>query len=119
MAACSNLSLSFPLDRDCSNLLNFAQALMSNKLLDAQHTKMLTTGKVQIGNDNASQYAYGFFDHTEDGVRVIGHAGGAQGMNGDLKIYPDSGYTLVVLSNLDPPAATRIFDYVDHRLPAK
>jgi hypothetical protein len=38
-------------------------------------------------------------------------------MNGDLRIYPKSGYVVVVLANLDPPAAQRIADYLDPRLP--
>jgi hypothetical protein len=29
-------------------------------------------------------------------------------MNGDLRIYPESGYVVAVLSNLDPPIAQRI-----------
>jgi hypothetical protein len=38
-------------------------------------------------------------------------------MNGDLKIYPQSGYVVAVLSNLDPPAAQRISLFLDSRLP--
>jgi D-alanyl-D-alanine carboxypeptidase len=52
-------------------------------------------------------------------VRSIGHNGGAPGMNGDLEIYPDSGYVVTVLANMDPPAAGRIADFIANRLPAK
>jgi hypothetical protein len=38
-------------------------------------------------------------------------------MNGDLRIYPRSGYVVAVLANVDPPAAPRITDYLDPRLP--
>jgi flagellar motility protein MotE (MotC chaperone) len=38
-------------------------------------------------------------------------------MNGDLKMYPESGYVVAVLANMDPPAAERITDYSDSRLP--
>ncbi|MGC1186378.1 MAG: hypothetical protein WA871_03200 [Candidatus Acidiferrales bacterium] len=38
-------------------------------------------------------------------------------MNGDLVIYPQSSYVIVVLSNLDPPAASRISDFIENRLP--
>ncbi|HEY3213464.1 MAG TPA: hypothetical protein VGL16_09725 [Actinomycetota bacterium] len=37
-------------------------------------------------------------------------------MNRDLKIYPKSGYVLVALANLDPPAANRVTDFLDLRL---
>jgi hypothetical protein len=39
-------------------------------------------------------------------------------MNGDLRIYPRSGYAVAVLANLDPPAAQRISDYLGPRLPS-
>jgi len=38
-------------------------------------------------------------------------------MNGDLKIYPGSGYVIAALSNLDPPAAGRISNYIAERPP--
>jgi hypothetical protein len=39
-------------------------------------------------------------------------------MNGDLRIYSESGYIVAVLANMDPPAAQLISDYLDPRLPA-
>jgi hypothetical protein len=38
-------------------------------------------------------------------------------MNGELRIYPQSGYVVAVLANLDPPAASRIWSFLDLRLP--
>jgi hypothetical protein len=38
-------------------------------------------------------------------------------MNGDLRIYPKSGYVVAVLANLDPPAAGRVAEFLDARLP--
>jgi hypothetical protein len=40
-------------------------------------------------------------------------------MNGDLQIYPQSGYVITVLSNLDPPAASRVSEFIANRLPKK
>jgi D-alanyl-D-alanine carboxypeptidase len=96
------------------DLLKFANALQENKLLSAQYTAMLTTGKPGT-RDNS--YAYGFEDHTINGTRCFGHGGGAPGMNGNLEICPGSGYVVAVLANLDPPAASRISDYITNRLP--
>jgi hypothetical protein len=39
-------------------------------------------------------------------------------MNGELKIYPKSGYVVVLLANMDPPAAQRTASWLDARLPA-
>ena len=47
----------------------------------------------------------------------MGHGGGAPGMNGDLEIYPKSGYVVAVLANEDPPAAQRISEFLGPRLP--
>ena len=40
-------------------------------------------------------------------------------MNGELRIYPESGCTIAVLANLDPPAAGEIAAFIGERLPAK
>jgi D-alanyl-D-alanine carboxypeptidase len=38
-------------------------------------------------------------------------------MNGDLRIYPELGYVVVSLSNLDPPAASDLVEYFTARMP--
>jgi CubicO group peptidase (beta-lactamase class C family) len=97
------------------DLMKFADALMAHKLLDAEHTDLLITGKVEAGRGR--MYAYGFEDGRKDGNGAVGHGGGAPGMNGDLRIYPKSGYVVAVLSNLDPPAAQQVSSFLDLRLP--
>jgi len=98
------------------DLLAFANALTGHKLLDAQHTTLLMTGKVDAMP--GVRYAYGFMDANRDG-HWFGLGGGAPGMNGDLRIYPDSGYVIAVLANMDPPAASRVADFIGERLPLK
>jgi D-alanyl-D-alanine carboxypeptidase len=100
------------------DLERFADALLSHELLSPDSTKMLITGKVKAGP--GAKYAYGFEDSRDaDGNGWVGHGGGAPGMNGDLRIYLKSGYVIAVLANLDPPAAQRISQYLDPRLPAE
>ena len=95
------------------DLLRFANALLSHKLLNAGSTELLITGKADGG-----KYAYGFEDQRDNnGDGWVGHGGGAPGMNGDLRIYPKSGYVVAVLANLDPPAAQQISEFLDYRLP--
>jgi D-alanyl-D-alanine carboxypeptidase len=99
-----------------ADLQRFASALVNHKLLNAEYTDLLTTGKV--ATPRGGKYAFGFFDDgSESGVRHFGHGGGAPGMNGDLQIYPQSGYVIAVLSNLDPPAASRVSEFIANRLP--
>ena len=99
------------------DLVRFATALLSHKLLNASYSELLITGKVETGR-GPGKYAYGFEDERDkNGNGYVGHGGGAPGMNGDLKIYPKSGYVVAVLANLDPPAAQRISGFLDSRLP--
>jgi D-alanyl-D-alanine carboxypeptidase len=98
------------------DLQRFAAALLDHKLLNTEYTDLLTTGKVET--PGRGKYAFGFSDQgAESGARHFGHGGGAPGMNGDLQIYPQSGYVIAVLSNLDPPAASRVSDFIGNRLP--
>ena len=97
------------------DLARFAVALRERRLLDSAHTAQLLAGKVATGG--GARYAYGFFDRLVGGRRFVGHGGGAPGMNGELAFEPDGGYVVVVLSNLDPPAATRMAAFILDRLP--
>jgi CubicO group peptidase (beta-lactamase class C family) len=94
------------------DLLRFAQALESGKLISRRLLAEATTG-------HKDGYGYGFTIRDEGGVRWYGHGGGAPGMNGELRIVPALGYVLVGLANLDPPAASRPIDFVMLRLPAQ
>jgi len=92
------------------DLARFAHALLSHKLLRPDLTELLITGKVETGF--GEKYAYGFEDRRDaDGNGSVGHGGGAPGMNGDLRIYPKSGYVVAVLANIDPPAAQRVSEW--------
>ena len=88
------------------DLLKFDIALRSNILLDADHFNNMTTGKV--ARDEQTQYAYLFQEKFVNGHRVIGHSGGAGGINSHLSMYMDLGYTVAIMSNYDPPAAMNI-----------
>lgn len=97
------------------DLLRFGNALTLGRLLDGEHLKRLTTGGI-TGADGTF-YRYDFGGTTSEGSRFIGHAGGAPGMNGELRVFPDDGYTVVVLANRDPPVATVIASFISDRLP--
>jgi CubicO group peptidase (beta-lactamase class C family) len=92
------------------DLLRFANALFANKLVGTKYTQLLTSGKVDIGPDQ--KYGYGFFCWTINGKRIVGHAGGFLGINSQLDIHPDTGYTIVVMSNYDPPIAQQIVNKI-------
>jgi CubicO group peptidase (beta-lactamase class C family) len=99
------------------DLARFADALLGHKLLGPAATTLLITGKVDFPLAVGVRYAYGFEDaRGPDGNGWVGHGGGAPGISGDLRIYPESGYVVAVLANVDPPAAQLVTDYLDSRL---
>ena len=93
------------------DLLRFAQALESGKLISKASLATATT-------PHKERYGYGFGIQGEGPLRGYGHGGGAPGMNGELRIFPQLGTVVISLSNLDPPAATRMVDYFALRMPA-
>lgn len=101
------------------DLARFADALMANRLLDAAHTKLLTTGGITAPNGHFFPYDFG--GAAGDGRRFFGHGGGAPGMNGELRIFPaepgHDAYTIVVLANRDPPVASVLANFISDRLP--
>lgn len=99
------------------DLLRFANALENHRLLDAKHTELLITGKVET--PMGGKYAYGMAERSLGTLHCFGHGGGAPGMNGDLLVCPQAGYVIAVLANLDPPAAQRISEFAALRLPEK
>lgn len=101
------------------DLAKFADALMANRLLDAAHTTLLTTGGFTGPDGKLLRYDFGA--PAGDGRRFYGHGGGAPGMNGELRIFPaepgHAGATIVVLANRDPPVATGAANFISDRLP--
>jgi CubicO group peptidase (beta-lactamase class C family) len=85
------------------DLLKFVQALTGHKLLSRALTDTVLAGKVATNRPGPGQdsYAYGFADTRSNGVRIVGHNGGSPGYEGQLDIYPDRGYTVVILTNQD------------------
>jgi D-alanyl-D-alanine carboxypeptidase len=81
------------------DLLKFHMALRDGKLLSAKSLEIVWTGKVDAYVDN--QYGYGFFVKRYNGTRIVGHGGGYDGITNQMDMYPDLGYTVVILNNID------------------
>jgi CubicO group peptidase (beta-lactamase class C family) len=96
------------------DLLHFDIALRNHRLLNANYTEKLWGGKIAVENED-QKYSYGFHEQIVDGQRVVGHGGGFMGINSDLAMYLDSGITVAVMSNYDPPAASRVATHLIKR----
>jgi D-alanyl-D-alanine carboxypeptidase len=101
------------------DLAKFAAALQSGKILDKQLVVEMSKTQEKTGPAmGGGGYGYGMgIRAPKDGPTSFGHGGGAPGMNGELRIYPDSGTVVAVLANLDPPAAGRLADFYENRMP--
>jgi D-alanyl-D-alanine carboxypeptidase len=96
------------------DLHKFSQALLSGKLLSKSSLETVTKGKVLMQFAMAPmpqntkpmpmpevKYGFGFGESFKNNIRIIGHSGGAPGVEGKIDIYSDLGYTVIVLSNYD------------------
>ncbi len=90
------------------DLFRFARALQTGRLLSPPYTDLVLEGKATVPNAPGMQYAYGFQDVQISGRHIVGHDGSFPGVNGQLDIYRDLGYTIAILANYDPPAAGRV-----------
>jgi CubicO group peptidase (beta-lactamase class C family) len=94
------------------DLLHFANALEQGVLLDPSLLKTAERDAVPTGW--GEQYGLGFFV----GDSWYGHTGVAEGINDNFKIFPSSGYYVIILANMDRPAAERVADFIQARLPS-
>lgn len=76
------------------DLLKFAQALQSGKLVGKEYVKLLISPKPEINSPN---YGYGFILGANPAT--FGHSGGFPGISSELVMFADSDYVAVVLSN--------------------
>jgi CubicO group peptidase (beta-lactamase class C family) len=83
------------------DLLKWTRALFGGKLLKpASLEKMTTPAK--------GDYAFGLLVGTKDGRKRITHAGGIDGFGSFLAYFPETEVTIVVLSNVEGPAASQL-----------
>ena len=86
------------------DLASFARALTDHRLLSPKMTATVLTPRVaspQPGGPPVDMYTYGFAYQALDGVTFVGHNGGTPGYGGQIDIYPQSGYVVVILTNQD------------------
>jgi len=91
-----------------SDLLNFDIALRQHKLLSYEYTNIVLSGKVAFSDEMPSTPTdsltneWTSFLMEESNRNALPHKGGIPGINAQLDMYLDDGYTVVVLSNYDP-----------------
>ena len=102
------------------DLFRFAEALSSGKLLKPALFEQMITKQAGAAQMPSTQgYGFGMMVAEEPQGKRFGHGGGAPGMNGELRVYPRTNTAVVVLANVDPPAASRLADFFDQRMPVQ
>jgi CubicO group peptidase (beta-lactamase class C family) len=106
----------------CADLDRFTRALLGGKLISAPFLQLYAGGKVPMrpmqpppgspplppGPPPVAMQCYGPIGTVAGGQWTVGHGGGSPGISTSLEVFPDSGWTVVVFSNYDPPAAQPI-----------
>src|SRR3989442_10491903 len=86
-----------------ADLMKFADALLSNKLLKAE-----TLAEATRPQSTTGAYRFGFQIGRLDELRTYGHGGGAPGLHAILRVYSESGHSVIVLCYIYRPSASRI-----------
>jgi CubicO group peptidase (beta-lactamase class C family) len=80
------------------DLLAFAEAMREGRLVSPATAERLWTAKPAL---QSPEYGFGFGVGQDALGRSAGHSGGFPGISSVLDIYLDTGWTVVVLSNVD------------------
>jgi len=95
------------------DLLKFDQAMRSDRLLRRETRERLWT-PVPGATDGTVQWGYGFITRSDNKLgKVVFHSGGFLGISSILEMYVETGFTVVILSNL-----TSGLDAVRGKIPA-
>ncbi|MFT3806302.1 serine hydrolase domain-containing protein [Arenimonas sp.] len=81
-----------------NDLLKFSAALQAGRIVKPETLARMTRGDIEMGPD--MKYGFGF-GVSEGKEKHYGHDGGAPGINASFEVFPESGYAVIVLSNLD------------------
>jgi CubicO group peptidase (beta-lactamase class C family) len=85
------------------DLLRWQRALYGAKVLSAASLEKMTT-------KGPGDYGMGLFIGTQSGRRRFEHGGGIPGFNAKMAYYPDTGVSVIALSNLNGPGPDDIVD---------
>jgi CubicO group peptidase (beta-lactamase class C family) len=92
------------------DLARFGAALRNGVLLDNALRDSMWTGRWAIPGYADERYGWASFVASTGGRTAVGHGGGGtgSGMDNGFRQFTDGSYTIVVLTNTDPPLATNL-----------
>jgi len=94
------------------DLVRFGLAHLSDEFLSQQTIEMMWTSQITSDGQEAG-YGIGWNIWTDEaGRRVIGHGGGSVGGITELRIYPDQGLVIAIITNTSPADLTPLTDSI-------
>ncbi|HEX6189265.1 MAG TPA: serine hydrolase domain-containing protein [Pyrinomonadaceae bacterium] len=87
------------------DLFKFLRAYRKGRLLGAEAIAQMVNSKVNKDDKGTRRYAYGIEEFVSHGEVVRGHSGGGRS---DAEMLWDSGYTVIVQINANPPSVNAI-----------
>ena len=99
-----------------TDMFRFARALRNGRLLDLSMTDYVVNGT--FSGKSGPKFGFALREQMAGTRRFIGNGGGAPGVNAEFRFEPAGEYTVVVLANSNPPAATRLLTDILNRLGA-
>lgn len=97
-----------------TDLFRFARALKAGRLLAARMTDYVLNGT--FSGASAPKFGFALREQIAGTRRFVGNGGGAPGVNAEFRFEPAGDYTVVVLANMSPPAATQLLTHILGRL---
>jgi D-alanyl-D-alanine carboxypeptidase len=96
------------------DLFKFSRALVGGRLLDQPMTDYVLnrTFSGRVG----PKFGFALREQMAGSHRFVGNGGGAPGVNAEFRFEPAGDYTVVVLANCGPPAATQLLNDIIDRL---
>ena len=99
--------------------VRFNKKLFSHSCHEFKPRAVRAQALAAVACGGACASVFGFQLGRPDEARTYDHGGGASGMNAILRVYPESGQSVIVLCNLDSPSASRMGDWLHARMPLK
>jgi CubicO group peptidase (beta-lactamase class C family) len=90
-----------------ADMYKFWEGLKQNKVI-SKNTFTLMTSKEEAAKNNSGTYGYAIRLNKLENYDAVGISGGLQGYSSFLFNYPQKDFTVIVLSNTDNQAASRI-----------
>jgi CubicO group peptidase (beta-lactamase class C family) len=86
---------------NAEDLVRFAQALMSGKIVRPDNLRQMWTPVTVPDGGTGANYGLGFSVRMIEGEKYVAHGGGQQGTSTSMVIIPDRHFAVAALANMD------------------